>query len=62
VASTSKGALIISAVSLGLLMLWDKAAKKSRLFHLLPGPLAVVMLGIGLNQAFGVIAPALKCL
>lgn len=60
VASTSKGALIISAVSLGLLMLWDKAAQKSRLFQLVPGPLAVVILGIGLNQAFGVIAPALK--
>jgi len=60
VASTSKGALIISAVSLGLLMLWDKAAKKSRLFQFVPGPLAVVILGIGLNQAFGVIAPALK--
>jgi MFS superfamily sulfate permease-like transporter len=60
VASTSKGALIISAVSLGLLMLWDQAAKKSRLFQLVPGPLAVVILGIGLNQAFGVIGPALK--
>jgi MFS superfamily sulfate permease-like transporter len=60
VVSASTGAVLIFALSLGLLLTWDMLAKKSRLFQLVPGPLAVVLLGIGLNQAFGAIAPALQ--
>ena len=41
------GALLISAVSLTILILWDKVlAKKHRIFQLLQGPIVVVLLGI----------------
>jgi MFS superfamily sulfate permease-like transporter len=54
----SAGAIIIFGASLAVLLVWDKLAKKHRLFQLIPGQLAVVVLGIVLNQTFGVIAPA----
>jgi len=54
------GAVIIFAASLTVLLVWDKLAKKSRLFQFVPGPLAVVVVGIGLNQAFAVVAPSLQ--
>jgi len=60
VASLSVGAVIIFAAGLGLLLVWDKLAKNSRLFQLVPGPLAVVAVGIGLNQLFGAVAPTFK--
>jgi MFS superfamily sulfate permease-like transporter len=60
VASAATGAVIIFAVGLALLLVWEILAKKSRVFQLVPGPLAVVALGIGLNQMFGKVAPALQ--
>jgi MFS superfamily sulfate permease-like transporter len=60
VVSASLGAVIIFAVGLALMFLWDRAAGKARLFQLVPGQLAVVVAGIGLNQLFSVIAPGLE--
>jgi MFS superfamily sulfate permease-like transporter len=60
VASAAAGAVIIFAVGLALLIVWDILAKKSRVFQLVPGPLAVVALGIVFNQMFGKVAPALQ--
>ena len=60
VASASMGALLIFTAGVVVLLLWDKLAKKSRIFQLIPGPLAVVVLGIGLNQLFGNLAPAMR--
>ena len=53
VASAATGAVIIFVVSLALLLVWERLAKKSRVFQLLPGPLVVVAMGIILNRAFG---------
>ena len=60
VASASMGALLIFTAGVVVLLLWDKLAKKSRIFQLIPGPLVVVVLGIGLNQLFGHLAPAMR--
>jgi MFS superfamily sulfate permease-like transporter len=60
VASASLGAVIIFALSLVLLLTWDKLTGNSRLLKLVPAPLAVVALGIALNQAFGAFAPGLQ--
>jgi MFS superfamily sulfate permease-like transporter len=60
VASAALGAVLIAVASLALLILWDYLAKKARLFQLLPGPLAVVALGIVLNQLFGKFMPSLQ--
>lgn len=50
----SPGAIIISAISIALLILFDKPFMKSvGLFRLLPGALFVVMLGIFLNLSLG---------
>ena len=47
------GALLISAISLALLVLWDKVlSKKHRIFQLLQGPIVVVLLGILFNYLF----------
>ena len=47
------GALLISAVSLALLVLWDKVlSKKHRIFQLLQGPIVVVLLGIVFTYLF----------
>ncbi len=59
VVSASPGAVIIFAVGLALLLLWDRAAGKARIFQIVPGQLAVVAAGIGLNQLFGVVAPGI---
>jgi MFS superfamily sulfate permease-like transporter len=54
------GAIIITAISLGILILWDKPfMKKVSYIKLFPGPLIVVVLGIALNQFFLVAAPTL---
>lgn len=47
------GALLISAISLALLVLWDKVlSKKHRFFQLLQGPIVVVLLGIVFTYLF----------
>ncbi|WP_036302359.1 SulP family inorganic anion transporter [Methylotenera sp. L2L1] len=47
------GALLIAAVSMVILILWDTTlSKKHRLFQLLQGPIVVVLVGILLNYLF----------
>jgi MFS superfamily sulfate permease-like transporter len=54
------GAIIISAVSIGILILWDQHfIKKLSFTKLIPGPLVVVLLGIGLNKYFKFFVPSL---
>lgn len=54
------GALISSAASLGLLIVWElKSLKRFLLFKMVPGPLLVVFLGVGLNELFKAVAPDL---
>ncbi|MFD2033482.1 SulP family inorganic anion transporter [Belliella marina] len=54
------GALIITIVSLVILILWDKPfIKKSKLSKVIPGPLLVVILGIGINKFFKFVVPSL---
>jgi MFS superfamily sulfate permease-like transporter len=49
----SPGAVIIAAVSLGVLILWEQPfMKRQQLFKIIQGPLIVVLAGIGLNLAF----------
>jgi len=49
----SPGAVIISVLSLGILILWEQPfMKKIRLFQILQGPLLVVGLGVALNLVF----------
>ncbi len=48
--SLSPGALLIGAVSIGILVLWDQPFFKTRkLFHYLPGPLIVVIAGVAMG-------------
>lgn len=54
--SIEPGAVVISLVALALLVLWDKTALKK--LRLLPGPLAAVAVGVGLNLLFGVVNPS----
>ena len=47
------GAILIAAISIAILILWDKVlTKKHRIFQLLQGPIVVVILGIGMNYLF----------
>ena len=47
------GALLISAISLGILILWDSVlSKKHKIFGIIQGPVVVVISGILLNQMF----------
>ncbi len=47
------GALVISAISLVLLILWDKVlSKKYKIFQLIQGPIAVIILGIIMNLLY----------
>ncbi len=59
IASATAGPTIIFLLSLSLLIAWDKAGKRSRIFQLVPGQLAVVAMGIALNQLFASLAPSL---
>ena len=60
VASAAPGAVVIFVVSLALLLVWEKLAKRSRIFQFVPGPLVAVALGIILNRAFGELMPTFK--
>lgn len=54
------GAMVITALSLGILILWEqKFIKQKKIFQLVQGPLVVVVLGIVLNQLFAAFSPAL---
>lgn len=47
------GAILISAISICILILWDQVlTKKHRIFQILQGPIVVVMLGILMNYLF----------
>jgi len=47
------GALVIAAISLAILILWDTVlTKKHKIFQLLQGPIVVVILGICMNMAY----------
>jgi MFS superfamily sulfate permease-like transporter len=49
----SPGALIITVVSLGILLLWETSfMKEKRIFQLIPGPLIAVLCGVALNLLF----------
>ena len=49
----SPGAVLIAAISIALLILWDKVlTKKHRVFQLLQGPIVVVILGIIMNYLY----------
>lgn len=52
-----RGALIISALSLVVLVAWRRTALRQLRYF--PAPLAVVLLGIGLNALFAAVAPGL---
>lgn len=57
---SSMGAIIISAISLGLLLLFERPfMKKIQLFKFLPGALFVVLVGILINYLFSLSAPDL---
>ncbi|MDP1811567.1 MAG: SulP family inorganic anion transporter [Sediminibacterium sp.] len=47
------GALLIAAISIAILVLWDKVlTKKHKIFQLIQGPIVVVILGIVMNYLF----------
>lgn len=57
---SSLGAVIISLISLGILILFERPfMKKIQMFKFLPGALFVVLLGVGLNLAFQAVQPEL---
>lgn len=54
------GAMIIAALSLGILILWERPfMKKQKVFQLIQGPLVVVVSGILLNELFKAAFPSL---
>lgn len=54
------GVLIVTLISLGILILWDRPfMKKIKLFKWIQGPLVAVIAGIVLNQLFYAVAPSL---
>jgi MFS superfamily sulfate permease-like transporter len=56
----SWGAALIAVVGLAVLILWEQPKfKQSPALRLVPGPLVAVLSGVGLNQLFTRLAPAL---
>ncbi|NOS93606.1 MAG: SulP family inorganic anion transporter [Cyclobacteriaceae bacterium] len=55
------GAIVISAISLLLLILWERPIIQSNKFaKLIPGPLVIVLLSIGINLFFARYIPSLE--
>ena len=51
--SVTPGAVLIAAISLTLLIFWDKVlTKKHKIFQLIQGPMVVVILGIAMNYMY----------
>jgi MFS superfamily sulfate permease-like transporter len=51
--SPTPGALLIAAISLAILIFWDKVlSKKHRIFQILQGPLVVVVFGIAMSYCY----------
>lgn len=58
VLNLSPGALVISAVSLLVLLYWDKAVKQGiQFFKTVPSGVVVVLIGVALNELFRVARP-----
>ncbi|MCY7350421.1 MAG: SulP family inorganic anion transporter [Cytophagaceae bacterium] len=58
VANFSPGALVISGLAILLLIFWEKLSVRGwRFFKTFPSGLAVVLLGVGLNELFRVFLP-----
>lgn len=54
------GALIITLISLMILMLWERPyIKKNNLLKVVPGPLLVVLMGVGINEFFQIFVPSM---
>jgi MFS superfamily sulfate permease-like transporter len=54
------GAIIVTLVSLGILILWEQSfMKRIKLFQWIQGPLVAVIAGIVLNQIFIFLAPSM---
>ena len=51
--SITPGAILIAAISLAILILWDKVlTQKHKIFQLIQGPIVVVILGIVMNYMY----------
>ncbi len=51
--SITPGAVLIAALSLAILIFWDKVlTKKHKIFQLIQGPIVVVILGIAMNYMY----------
>ncbi len=58
VVNFSPGALVISSLAIALLVFWDKAAARGlKFFAQVPSGVAVVLLGVGVNELFRVLVP-----
>ncbi|WP_260599607.1 SulP family inorganic anion transporter [Sphingomonas endolithica] len=53
----SAGAILIALASLAFLFWWDKARPKDGPLRFVPGPLVVVLIGVGGNALLGLIKP-----
>ena len=61
VMSASPGAILISGVSLAILLWWDSlVARVAPILKQIPASLVVVLTGIGMNNALGMLAPAMQ--
>jgi carbonic anhydrase len=56
--SITPGAVLIAGVSLAFLFWWDGARPKDGPLRFVPGPLVVVLIGVGGNALLGAIMPA----
>jgi carbonic anhydrase len=54
----SAGAIAIAAVSLAFLFWWDAARPKEGPLRFVPGPLVVVLIGVGGNALLGLVKPS----
>ncbi|HMV86485.1 MAG TPA: SulP family inorganic anion transporter [Blastocatellia bacterium] len=56
--TASPAAVVITIISLGILLLWEKPfMQRYKIFKLIPGALVVVILGVLLNAAFRMVSP-----
>jgi MFS superfamily sulfate permease-like transporter len=54
------GAIIITLISLGIMLFWEKmAAKGAKFFKLFPGALMAVILGVLINELYKTMAPGM---
>ena len=60
VANVKPGAVILTLVAIAVLLLWQRPFfQRNRILQNLPGALIAVLLGVGLNALFAVVAPSL---